>query len=110
MTLRILLVEHSFSDRSPPKVTELGTSDKTLAELSSPPAMQELDGGKYLRSELDGVCRVPRIWDDPRVIGSQAKCLSEGVAASKTCSDRFTRAAVTSIGQTDVTNTHVPDC
>lgn len=60
-----------FSDRSPQKVTELGTSGKTLAELSSPSAMQELEGGKYLCSELDGVEHLGWIAGlDPRVIGS----------------------------------------
>lgn len=44
-----------FSDRSSQKVTELGTSDKTLVELSGPSVMQELDGKKYLGPELDGV-------------------------------------------------------
>lgn len=44
-----------FSDRSSEKVTELGTSDKTVAELSSPSVMQELDGRECLGPELDGV-------------------------------------------------------
>lgn len=44
-----------FSDRSSQEVTELGTSNKTLAELSSPSVMQELDGREYFRPELDGV-------------------------------------------------------
>lgn len=44
-----------FSDRSSQEVTELETSNKTLAELSSPSVMQELDGRDYFRPELDGV-------------------------------------------------------
>lgn len=55
LTTRKLSSLKIFSDRSPQKVTELGASDKTLAELSSPSVMQELDGRKYLGPELDGV-------------------------------------------------------
>lgn len=44
-----------FSDRSSQEVTELGTSNKTLAELSSLSVMQELDGRENFGPELDGV-------------------------------------------------------
>ncbi|MCJ1342278.1 hypothetical protein MMC31_000458 [Peltigera leucophlebia] len=44
-----------FSDRSPQEVTEPGMNDETLAELSVPSVMQELDGRKYFGPELDGV-------------------------------------------------------
>lgn len=44
-----------FSDRSSQEVTKLGTSNQTLAELSSPSVMQELDGREYSRPELYGV-------------------------------------------------------
>lgn len=68
---KIVKLVQIFIDRSPQKVTELGTSGKTLAELSSPSAMQELEGGKYLCFELDGVEHLGWIAGlDPRVIGS----------------------------------------
>lgn len=47
-----------FSDRSSQEVTELEASDESLAELSFPTIMQELDGRKYFGPELDGVKHV----------------------------------------------------
>lgn len=34
----------------PEKLTELGTSNETLAELSNPSAIQEFDGSKYINA------------------------------------------------------------